>query len=397
MKYFLDGDSIQSASPTTVRTQARQLTTVADRMEMISGMLQKVSTRGSWESPSGDAFAEKVGSTPGDLTTIANRLRSSAEIIRPYADLLAASQRALTDIDDRAHRAEQTMNDKDKELEDLPPDDPDRARVQREREAAAARLSSAEEAFEEEKREARRDEGDMAAKLSDLCARDADPRAYDFFESLTTFGEGASNAGILARPIALAGVTKPAGMLGKRVFYDEGSYGDVAKASGGYALDTVSFGAGRVVRAAKRRFAEKQVNRVDDLDSTPVRIRDNPIITAAPTKPPTRRAAVAQKTGDILRDKAGVNDVKRAFDDWEAVAGEGRVAKVAVTVRMSAKQGSRARTTTVRSADRVETYVGTDGSRAREREQQRRRKVAREMTEKPADAPLPTPSGPSVR
>lgn len=398
MKYFLDGGAVDSASPATIREQARQLTTVATRMDLVSGMLHKVSTLGSWESPAGDTFAQRVGTTPGDLNTIANRLRSSAEIIRPYADLLASSQKALTDLDDRAHTADTTMKDKAKELQDLAPDDPDRPRVERERGEAAARLNTAERDFDKESDAARRDEGEMAAKLSELCGSEEDPRGYDFFEYLTNVGEDATNAGIFARPIALAGVTKPLGMAGRRAFYDEGSYADVAKASAGYGLDTVSFGAGRVVQAAKRRFADKQVNRVDGLTTKPVRIKDNPIITA-PTKkaknPYSRRTAVARSAGDIVRRKAGVDDVKRAFDDWETIAGEGRVARVAVTVQMSAKQGSRVRGASTRTADRIEKYGGTSESRERERARKRARDVARKLVEEPAgDAPATRPIRP---
>lgn len=382
MRYFPDESTIESGSPATIRKQARQLTTVATRIELVSGMLDRVSTRGSWESPSGEAFAEKVGATPADLLTIAHRLLRSAQIIRPYADLLADAQKTLTDLDDTAADADATIKDKDEELKDLSPGDPEHARVARERSEAAVRLTKAEQAHETETREARADEARMAAQLIELCAEAGDPRGYDFFEFATDFGESATNAGIIAKPIALAGVTKPIGLAGRRAFYDEGSYGDVAKASAGYGLDTVGWGAGRVVTKAKQRFGNRRVNRLDDLDSRPVRIKDNPIITPTPTKNPySRRTAVRQSAGDILRHKSGADDVRKAFDDWEMIAGEGRVAKVAVTVQMAARQGSRARGAAARTPDRVEKYVGTTGSREREEREERQRERAKNLVQ----------------
>lgn len=382
MRYFEDGGTIESAKPDAIRRQARQLTTVAATMDTVAGMLHKVSTQGSWESPAGDSFAGKVGSTPSDLFTIANRLRGSAEIIRPYADLLAASQKAIADCDTDAHEAHSTMKAKDTELEEMSPDDPDRARVVRERGQAAGQLNRAEGRYETETTEAKADESRMAAKLHEVCERDEDPVVYDYLEWMTNVGETASTAGIVARPVALAGVTKPIGMAGRRALYDEGSYADVAKASAGYGLDTVSFGAGRVVNKAKQRFVDKEVARVSQLDAKPVRIKDNPIIARTPPKGghPTWRDRARTRAVDTARGKSGMDDVKTAFDDWEMVAGEGRVARVAVAVQLSAKQGRRAHAA-ARTADRAESTGLTGQAKEQEEAERRKRERAKKVAE----------------
>lgn len=361
MKYFTDGATIEDASPELIRRQARQLITVATRIDTVAGMLQKVSTRGSWESPAGDSFAAEVGGTPGDLFGVANRLRSSARIIRPYADLLEATQKAVTDCDATADTAQTTLTAKDEELAGMSPDDPEHARVTREREQAARDLSLAERRFEREKQEAHADENRMAAQLHDVCAKDEDPVLYDYFEWMTSAGGTASDAGIIARPIALAGVVKPIGMAGHRAVYGEGSYTDVAKASAGYGVDTVSFGAGRVVNKAKQRWLDKEVSRVPGLDSNPVRVKDNPIIKSAPPKRhyTPQRSRVPASVRDVINKKSGADDIKEAFDDWEMIAGEGRVAKVAVTVQHSAKQGNRVRKTATRTAEQAEKLGST--------------------------------------
>lgn len=397
MKYFDAhgrGKLIEDAQPSVIRRQATQMTTVATKMDTISGMLHKVSTLGTWESPAGDDFAAKVGATPSDLNTIANRLRGAAEIIRPYADQLADGQKTLASWDTKAHTAHKTMKAKDKELDELSAEDPERTRVVKERGEAAAELNRAERSFEKAVKEAEADESRMAKKLYDLSEKDADPRGYDYLEWMTNFGEDASRAGILAKPVALFGVAKPIGLAGRRIAYDEGSMGEVGKASAGYALDTVGFGAGRVVKAAKQRFGGKPVGRVSGLSSNPVRVQDNPIIKATPPRASTKSAAhgkapvipkkrqydpVPSKVPVGVRDlawkKSGAADISQAFDDWEAVAGAGRVAKVAVVVEHSAKHGNRVRKTTTGTAGALNGSGAT--RKAQEQEEAKRRKEIR--------------------
>lgn len=408
MRYFTSGSALEKANPEKIRNQARQLTNVASSIDRTAGQLDKVSTRGVWESPAGDTFAAKVRGTPSDLFSIANRLRKTAEIIRPYAELLEASQRAQSDCDGDAYRAQTTMKNKSAELETMSPDDPDRARVKKERGQAAGELNRAERRFETVTTEAQADESRMAGKLNDVCDQVEDPVLYDYLEWMTTFGEDASTVGIIARPIALAGVTKPIGMAGLRGFYGEGSYAEVAKASAGYGLDTVSFGAGRVVKRAKQRFVDKEeVARVKGLTSNPVRIRDNPIIATGKARKTTSArgrststypkkdyaplpSAVPASVRDITRRKTGLDDVKEAFDDWEMVAGEGRVAKVSVVVQHSAKSANRVRG----NVSKTNRYLEGAGvkentpERKEQREQNRRKAVnAERMTDDVADEP----------
>lgn len=392
MKYFTHhgpGLNIEKARPSQVRTEATQLKTVATKMDTIAGMLNKVSTQGSWESPAGDTFASKVGRTPKDLHAIGKRLRSAAEVISPYAEQLESSQKALSAWDTKAHQANATMKSKDKELEGLSEDDPERARVLKERGEAAAALGRAERGFEREVTAAEGDEKRMAKKLYDVSEKHADPRGYDFLEWMTNAGEDASKVGIIAKPVALAGVAKPLGLAGRRLAYDEGSWGDTGKASVGYGADTMGFGAGRVVKRATQRFSDKKAARLHELSSKPVRMQDNPLIKPFPPTASTNRAArrkvaaegpppkrdyghVPKKTPAVARDfaarKSGVDDVKKAFSDWEQVAGEGRVAKTAVVVELSAKQGNRAR---------KNATMGVDGVKAKDEAEARRQREAR--------------------
>lgn len=406
MKYFTHhgpGLNIEKAKPSQVRKQATQLKTVATNMDTIAGMLNKVSTQGSWESPAGDEFASKVGRTPKDLHAIAKRLSSAAAVISPYAELLASSQKSLSSWDTKAHEANATMKSKDKELEELSADDPEHARVTTERGEAAAALSRAERGFEREVTEAEADESRMAKKLYDLSRKHGDPRGYDFLEWMTDTGDDASKVGIIAKPIALAGVAKPLGMAGRRAFYDEGSWGDVGKAGAGYTLDTVSFGAGRVVNKARQRFGGKEVGRVSGLDSNPVRVQDNPIIKAVPPKkvPPKKYyepvpSKVPGAVRDVARRKSGMDDVAKALDDWEAVAGAGRVAKVAVVVEHSAKHGNRVRKTTTTTANGLNGSGATRKGKEQKEAQRRQRANARKTAEEPGvddlvTTPIPPP------
>lgn len=396
MKYFVDDKGIGDGDPDTIRAQARQLTNVVTAMDRTIGLLQQVSVRGSWDSPSGDTFAAKVERTPTDLIDVANRLRSTAEVVRPYADLLEASQKSLTSLDEDASTADKTTQDCDTRLREMAPDDPDRDRTEKERGRAIAALMRAERGFEKELQEARADEQRMAAKLNDVSAQTDDPPGYDFWEGLSSMGENAGRVGIIAKPIAVAGVADPIGKAGLRHYYDEGSYTDVAKSSAIYGVDTVGFGAGRLVKAAKGRFATKDVARVNSLPHDPVRIRDNPITTSggarrarastgrsASTRPKTRHEAAPSRipasVRDTIRRKAGVDDLQDAFTDWEIVAGEGRVARLAVTVEHSTKQGRRAYSA-ARTTNRVGESTGVkDGAQERRTAEQRRRSTAEHL------------------
>ncbi len=407
MKYFThhgQGLNIEKAQPSQVRKQATQLKTVATKMDTIAGMLNKVSTQGSWESPAGDEFASKVGRTPKDLHAIAKRLSSAAAVISPYAELLASSQKSLSAWDTKAHQAQATMKSKDKELEELSADDPERPQVLKERGEAAAALSRAERGFEREVTEAEADESRMAKKLYDLSKKHGDPRGYDFLEWMTNTGEDASKVGIIAKPIALAGVAKPLGMAGRRGFYGEGSWGDVSKAGGGYVLDTTGFGAGRVVNKATQRFSDKKAARLHELESKPVLMQDNPLIKPFPPTASTNRAArrkveaegpwpkkyyepvpskVPGAVRDVARRKSGMDDVAKALDDWEAVAGAGRVAKVAVVVEHSAKHGNRVRKTTTTTANGLNGSGATRKGKEQKEAQRRQRANARKTAEEP--------------
>ena len=136
-----------------------------------------------------------------------------------------------------------------------------------------------------------------------------DPKMYDLFEGMSSLGESASTVGIVAKPIAVVGVADPMGKAGRRMFYDEGSYTEVGKSGVGFGLDTVSFGAGKVAKAAKKRFDGRHVDRVDDLPSKPVAIKDNPIIKASPT---TSTATVGKRQRVVRAAKAKAQEtVKR--------------------------------------------------------------------------------------
>lgn len=380
----MDRTGIEDGQPSKIRSRARQLTTVASTITTVAGMLEKVSTFGAWESPAGDAFAEKVGGTPTDLFAVGNRLLRTAQIIRPYADLLEASQEAIASCDTDAHTANRTKEQRDRTLEGMADDDPDRPRVQRERGEAAVALARATRRFEQETAEASADESRMAAKLYAVCEPTEDPVLYDYFEFMTGAGRSASEAGIFARPIALAGIAEPIGLAGRRAVYGEGSYSAVASSSVRYGLDTVSFGAGRVVQRAKQRFVDKEVSRVEGLTSKPVRIKDNPIIKSTPPRHhgplPSRVPAGVR---DTVRRKSGADDLKQAFDDWETIAGEGRVAKVAVVVQHSATQGNRVRRSVSQAKGEAERLGGSEKHEEREREQRRRAETARRMAEGP--------------
>lgn len=390
MRYFVSDYGLEDASPADLRSWARDLRNVVNAIERTARQLRQVSVHGVWDAPSGEAFADEVGRTPRTLDKVAERLRSTADAITPYADLLESSKRAVIKHDDAAAEASATLKDCDRRLKEMPSDDPDRPRVERERARASTALLRAERGFDKELEDARRDENLVAVKLSDTASAMGDPKMYDLFEGMSSLGESASMVGIVAKPVAVVGVADPLGKAGRRMFYDEGSYTEVAKSGVGFGLDTVSFGAGKVAKAAKKRFDGRHVDRVDDLPSKPVAIKDNPIIKASPTTSTAtvgRRqrwvGAAKAKAQETVKRKTGLSDVEDAFADWEEVAGAGRVAKVSVVVKHSAAQTKRVHSNVGSGTSAADVVDDDTRADRRAAEEERRRRSANDLAAGP--------------
>ena len=150
MRYFVSDYGLEDASPADLRSWARDLRNVVNAIERTARQLRQVSVHGVWDAPSGDAFADEVGRTPRTLDKVAERLRSTADAITPYADLLESSKRAVIKHDDAAAEASATLKYCDRRLKEMPPDAPDRPRVQRERSRASTALLRAERGFDKE-------------------------------------------------------------------------------------------------------------------------------------------------------------------------------------------------------------------------------------------------------
>lgn len=375
MSWLRDEYAILTGAPDEIRGQVRELARVAANMTSVAARLREVSIEGVWESDGGRTFAAQIGSTPDDLDDIADRLDDAADIMRPYATHLETSQRAMKKYDHDATAAKRTMDARDSTLKTMAPDDPDRARVQRERGQAAADLTAAERSFAREGKDAYDDESRMAGRLEAIQLPLTDPRGYDALEGLEAIGRFAASAGIVAKPVALAGVGQPLGQAGRHVFYDEGSWSDVGASSFRYGTDIGTLGISKVAKGARSRASTKAVARIDALPSKPVRIKDNPI---AHTPVPTlgRRAAFSSAVKDTAtttaKKKSGMQDLEDALGDWEKVAGHGRVAKVSVVVEHSATHTRR-----IAGATR-KGHAATQGAGLDEEENQRRRQATSE-------------------
>ena len=381
MSYLRDEYAILTGAPDEIRGQVRELARVARSMTSMAARLREISVEGVWESAAGLTFAARIGTTPQDLDDVADRLDDAADVMRPYATHLESSQRAMRKYDRDAAAAKKVMDARDVTLAAMVPDDPDRPRVQRERGEAAADLTAAERDFARVGQDAYEDEQRVAGRLEAIQAPLTDPRGYDALEGLEAVGRLASDVGIIAKPVALAGVAQPLGAAGRRAFYDEGSWSDVGTSGLTYGADVVTLGVGRAAKGARTFGSTKAVSRVDELPSKPIRIKDNPIAQAPVLG---RRAritkTVKEQASTTLKKKSGMKDVEDAFNDWEEVAGRGRVAKVSVVIEHSAKTGRRVMSNT-KSANSALQNAGLDNEetqrrREKEAEEARRRETA---------------------
>lgn len=383
MSMLRDEYHILTGSPEQIRGQVRELDRVASKMTSVATRLRQLSIEGVWESDAGRTFSSEIGSTPSGLEQIADRLAGAADAMRPYATMLQTSQRVMKKHERNAVSAAAIMREKDRSLEAMTPDDPERPRVLRERLEAVRDLNSAEQQFSREGKGAYDDEQRVAAKLSDIAVPLTDPKGYDVFEALENLGRAANSVGLVgvvskkvAKPIDIVGAGEPVGKAGRRLFYEEGSWTGVASSGWTYGTDVASMGVSRWVKGTgKAANLSSGVSRLDELPSKPKHVNNNPIAQAPPFAgvPSTRTwmtREIRDKAATTAKEKSGVKDLHDAFSDWEAVAGRGRVAKAGVVIDYSAKAGNR-------TAQNVSTAKGAIQATGLDQKENERRRKAR--------------------
>ena len=338
MSSLHDLNDIASGDPDRLRAEVDQLRTVTENIDVVLRLLRAVSTHGVWESPAGVTFAEQVGATPEDLDLVCARLHDAAAVIGPYADRLEDNQRRLRDLDERYAEANRTRETRDEQLAELPAEHPDRPRLTIERGEASRTAHAAASAFERESDEALGDERRVAGRLSDVCIELADPRGYDAAEATTDLGTSARTSPLAwaGGPVSWVGVAQPIGLGVRRAVYGEGSWGDVAESSVVSAADGVGWGAGKVVKGARKVFPEgappPPISSSGRFPTTPGKAFGNPIasrrlrdIASARTKggrlAQTVKHDAADRISKGLREKTGINHLEEFADDWQAVAG----------------------------------------------------------------------------
>ena len=326
--------------PESLRTQVSILRERAAMIREVTEMVQAVSTKGVWDSPSGDLFASRVGETPHALRRIADRLEEASGALAPYPDQLAESQRVMRRAEEDYREYDRVATARANELSTMSPEDPGYARVDREWRDAADEREFAKRRYTREGEQATLDEEEVAAKLEDIAQHGGDPAMYDLFEGLSDLGQSDAVNSLVAdfiRPVALLRIGYPVGQLGLRAFYDQGSYTGVGQATSqtlmslvkvgkgaGAAADDAARQTGRAseVAAAKSRHA----TRVEPAARMPKRVSHK---AGSAIKQTTAGAKVrARHSARDAFDKAvGVRLVNDMTSDWSAIAGAGHVTK----------------------------------------------------------------------
>ena len=353
-----DPYTVEEGDPEALRSQARELRTAAGNIHTVTEMLQRISTKGVWESGSGCAFAGEVGETPESLVAIANRLEGAARALDPHADELERAQRRMKVYRERYESADKTAEDKKAELASLTPDDPEYATVDREQTTAANQREWAKRRYEREGESHHEDELSVKRALDALGADSTDPRTYDVFEGVTAIGSSAAlnnPAADLFKPAKLATFAEPVGLLGRRVVYGEGSYRGVAKATGHRAyglikLPDIFTGAG--AKAAGKARKESHAAKVRGIkDAGPGR-STNPIArkrlgenvrTTARTQGARARVEARHHVSEVVKKQSGVRLLGDMQADWAAIAGAGRVKKGIHVAKYSSATGVKAK------------------------------------------------------
>ncbi|WP_068265211.1 hypothetical protein [Janibacter limosus] len=388
-----DPGTIEEGDPAMIRAEADELKTVAANIHTVAEMLRTVSTKGVWDSCAGTTFDNEVGATPDDLVEIANRLAGTERIIRPYADRLETSQTTLERIRIRYDENVATAERCTTKLATMTPEDPEYLTVDREYRAASNSREMNKRGYQREAEEARADEQAMAARLALVAIELSDPRAYNGFEKSSSVGTSSLvNNPIVqttpwGKPVQVVAVADPVGKLGRRMFYDEGSYKDVSVTTVLAAVDFVIPSSGKVkeknfFRTSRHAERLKGIRAADTSTNPIARTR---IVTNAKnsTRHQVAKAKVraADKVTDTLATKSGARLVDDFATDWAAVAGSGRVRKGGVAIKYSIKATNHTVSQVSSTKEQVDrlgraTESGPDKQARQEREQAAERRQA---------------------
>lgn len=383
-----DPYTVEEGDPATLRAQARELRTVATNIHTVTEMLQRISTKGVWESGSGCAFAGEVGQTPEVMYDIANRLGGAARILDPHADELERAQRRMKTYRERYEAYDKTAEDKKAELATMTPDDPDYSTVNRDHITAADNREWTKRRYQREGESLHEDELSVKRQLEALGADSSDPKGYDLFEGVTDIGSSVVLNNLVAdfvKPAKVATFAEPVGMLGQRVVYGEGSYRGVAASTGRRVAGLVKLpvfkGSGAKAADAARKKAQKaRVQAIKDAgqgrSTNPIartRIGHN-VRTATRTKGAQAKAGVRYQVNETIRKQTGARLVDDMAADWASVAGAGRVRKGAHVLKYTAATGAKAQGTVgkgqktsdaIRSRTHDDEEPGTTGGSSR--------------------------------
>ncbi|WP_277455165.1 hypothetical protein [Janibacter sp. DB-40] len=337
--------------PDLLRTRAWAMRARADAMWEAAARLHEVSTKGVWDSPSGVTFASRVDECPQMLHRLASTLSDAAQVIEPYADLLAESQRVMR-IERAAYEEHVATSDAlEAQLAQLSPEDPRYVSVDRQWRDAADEREFAKRRYEREGEQATLDEEAVARRLADIGADASDPWGYDLFEGLSDLGRSRAVDNVLTdfvphlRLVALLQFGDAIGKLGLRAFYGQGSYSGAGRAARQTLFNVVKapLGAG-----AKADDAARRTSRASETAAAKSRHGDPVGASGSGSKRLRHKAGtkVRQTTsGARVRAKHAVQDgfehatgtrlINNMTSDWAAIAGAGHVTKGAHVLKYS--------------------------------------------------------------
>lgn len=381
-----DLNDIAAGGPARIREEAARLGGVCDEIARVAGRLRQVSTRGVWDSGAGEAFAAHVGEVPAQLDAVRVRLGAAAHLLPPYAALLEDAQERMRDLDERYTQAQRIVDERDRELELLPPEAPNRMHLMAERGEAAAESFRLQQQFMRVSEEILADEKRLAARLSDVCPELDDPNGYDVLEGLSNFGTGPvvnNLATDLFRPAKVARLAHPIGELGHLLVYDEGSWSEVAASAKTAVLGMVKLpkglGAG-VDDVVRQRRRTGEVVAAKPLGTKPptghggraARLRET---TKAKAKQTTAQSKVRGKhlAQDAFENVTGLRLIANMTSDWAAIAAGGRATKAVHIAKYTAASVKQVDSTIRTARTTADTVKPLAGSRSRQEQQRNAR------------------------
>lgn len=391
---------LANGDPDAIQGQSDELLLIADNIDTTRRQLRDITVFGAWDSEAGETFEDRIGSLPNDLEAVSDRFRETAEILTPYARELRRAQEELRGLQ-RSHSEGSEEYDRVRaQMEARDPGDPERESLSRRVDEIDASLDRTEQLFTRVSEGILEREERVGAGLDRLADLWGDSWVYDLFEGSSRLGDIGQ-----AQPLPVLPWWPFSGLpgdLGRRAFYDEGSYKELATVYAGRSVDLAGkplrkgikvlsglpvLNNSKLLKSTNARITPKTTRFYTPRHAKPV--NTNPVATTRWGRGQqwSRKQAgkVRDKVATKVKKDSGYTAARESLQDWESVVGTNKVAEWAAVATGTTRVGRQVHKSATSYPDKVEKVVNPEERAAEKRRDQREKQRVDERRREGAD------------